>query len=88
MLRRHAQSKIVGLIEHVLSILWCIAAVMMVMGHWAIAILPTALACLTLWLSRARAPSRQPSSKLLTNSSTPTATRGSRKRSATMIETT
>ena len=34
-LRRHSQSKLVGLIEHVLSILWAIAAAVAVMGSWA-----------------------------------------------------
>jgi ABC-2 type transport system permease protein len=54
MLRRHAQSKIVGLIEHLLSIVWAVGAVMAVMGRWS-ALLPVALACLILWLSRSRA---------------------------------
>jgi ABC-2 type transport system permease protein len=53
MLRRHSQSKIVGLIEHFLSILWCVAAVSAVMGHWGVALVPIALAGLILWLSRA-----------------------------------
>ena len=53
MLRRHSQSKIVGLIEHFLSILWCVAAVSAVMGHLGAALVPIALVSLTLWLSRA-----------------------------------
>lgn len=32
MLRRHAQSKLVGLLEHVLAILWAIAAVLALLG--------------------------------------------------------
>ena len=52
MLRRHAQSKIVGLIEHLLAIVWTIGAVMAVMGHWGVALFPVALAALILWLSR------------------------------------
>lgn len=52
-LRRHSQSKIVGLIEHLLSIVWTIGAVMAVMGHWS-ALVPVALACLILWLSRSQ----------------------------------
>ena len=56
MLRRHSQSKIVGLIEHFLSILWCVAAVSAVLGHWGVALAPIALAGLTLWLGRAGRP--------------------------------
>ncbi|WP_158817941.1 hypothetical protein [Methylocapsa sp. S129] len=52
-LRRHSQSKVVGMIEHLLSIVWAIGAVMAVMGYWA-ALVPVALACLILWLSRSR----------------------------------
>jgi ABC-2 type transport system permease protein len=52
-LQRHAQSKVVGLVEHLLSIVWAVAAVIAVMGHWS-ALLPVALAGIILWLSRAR----------------------------------
>ncbi|MGA2044805.1 MAG: hypothetical protein ABSG83_15700 [Roseiarcus sp.] len=52
MLRRHAQSKIVGLIEHVLAIVWTVGAVMAVMGHWGVSLVPVVLACLILGLSR------------------------------------
>jgi ABC-2 type transport system permease protein len=51
--RRHAQSKLVGMLEHLLAIVWAVAAVMAVMGYWS-AFVPVALACLILWLSRAR----------------------------------
>jgi ABC-2 type transport system permease protein len=54
-LRRHSQSKMVGMIEHLLSIVWAVGAVMAVMGYWS-ALVPVALACLILWFSRARAP--------------------------------
>lgn len=52
-LRRHSQSKIVGLLEHFLSILWAVGAVMAIMGHWS-ALVPVALACLVLWVSRTK----------------------------------
>jgi ABC-2 type transport system permease protein len=53
-LHRHSQSKIVGLIEHFLSIIWAVAAVAAVMGSWG-ALLPVGFACIVLWLSRPRA---------------------------------
>jgi ABC-2 type transport system permease protein len=52
-LRRHSQSKIVGMLEHLLSIIWAVGAVIAVMGHWS-ALVPVALACFVLWLSRSR----------------------------------
>ena len=53
-LRRHSQSKVVGLIEHVLSVIWAVSAVLAVMGSWG-ALFPVGIACLILWLSRPRA---------------------------------
>jgi ABC-2 type transport system permease protein len=53
MLRRHSQSKIVGMLEHLLAIVWAIGAAMAVMGFWS-AVVPVLLACLILWLSRSR----------------------------------
>jgi ABC-2 type transport system permease protein len=53
MLRRHSQSKIVGMLEHLLAIVWAIGATMAVMGYWS-ALVPVLLACLILWLSRSR----------------------------------
>jgi ABC-2 type transport system permease protein len=52
-LRRHSQSKLVGLIEHFLSILWAIGAVIAIIGSWA-AIVPVAMAGIVLWLNRPR----------------------------------
>ena len=52
-LHRHSQSKIVGLIEHFLSIVWAVGAVVAVMGSWG-ALAPVGVACLVLWLSRPR----------------------------------
>jgi ABC-2 type transport system permease protein len=51
MLRRHSQSKIVGMLEHLLAIVWAIGAAMAAMGLWT-ALVPVLLACLILWLSR------------------------------------
>ncbi|HLW91841.1 MAG TPA: hypothetical protein VKS78_11140, partial [Roseiarcus sp.] len=56
-LRRHSQSKLVGLIEHLLSILWAVGAVMAIIGSWTAAI-PIAFAGAVLWLNRPRAPRR------------------------------
>lgn len=51
MLRRHAQSKLVGLIEHALAILWAIACVLALMGSqlWMI---PAAIAVAVLYHGR------------------------------------
>lgn len=40
-LRRHAQSKLAGLMEHLVSILWAVAAAIAVIGSWA-AVVPVA----------------------------------------------
>ncbi len=53
-LQRHSQSKVVGMIEHVLSIVWAVGAAMAVMGSWR-ALNPVAAACLILRRSRSRA---------------------------------
>ncbi len=53
-LRRHSQSKLVGLIEHLLSILWAVGAVIAIIGSWT-AIVPLAMASVVLWLNRPRA---------------------------------
>ncbi|MBS0242276.1 MAG: hypothetical protein JSS20_08870 [Proteobacteria bacterium] len=47
MLRRHSQSKLIGLVEHLLAILWAIAAVLALVGT-KIAMLPVGLAVLVL----------------------------------------
>ena len=41
-LRRHAQSKLVGLMEHLVSVLWAVAAAIAVIGSWA-AVAPLAV---------------------------------------------
>ncbi len=52
-LRRHSQSKLVGLVEHLLSILWAVGAVIAIVGSWT-AIAPIAMAGGVLWLNRPR----------------------------------
>jgi ABC-2 type transport system permease protein len=56
-LRRHSQSKLVGMIEHLLSILWAVGAVMAIIGSWT-ALAPIVLAGLVLWVNRPRASAR------------------------------
>lgn len=62
MLRRHAQSKLIGLIEHVLAVLWAIAVVLALLGSWLWPI-PVAGAVLVLGCGRLRrsTPRRSPS---------------------------
>ncbi|MGE3914317.1 MAG: hypothetical protein AB7F78_01355 [Hyphomicrobiaceae bacterium] len=59
MLRRHAQSKVIGIVEHVLAILWAMAAVLALVGTslwpW-----PLALAALVLGHDRVLALVRRP----------------------------
>jgi ABC-2 type transport system permease protein len=52
-MRRHQQSKIVGLMEHMLSLCWAVAIVMAVLGSM-IATLPIGLVVLLLWFNRPR----------------------------------
>ncbi len=59
MMRRHAQSKIVGLMEHLLSLCWAVAVALAIMATWA-ALLPVALAVGLLWLNRPKAPKAAP----------------------------
>ena len=54
MMRRHAQSKIVGMIEHLLSLLWAVAMVLTVMGS-VYAAIPIVLALAVLWFNRPQA---------------------------------
>lgn len=53
MLRRHSQSKIIGMIEHLLSLLWAVAMVMAVLGTW-LAALPLSIIAAIVWFSRPR----------------------------------
>ncbi|MCC2095503.1 MAG: hypothetical protein KDJ29_01345, partial [Hyphomicrobiales bacterium] len=55
MLRRHSQSKIIGMIEHLLSLLWAVAMVMAVLETWLVS-MPLAIIATILWFSRQRKP--------------------------------
>ena len=55
-LRRHAQSKLVGLMEHLLSLFWALAICLALMGS-VVALAPIAFAITLLYLNR---PRRQP----------------------------
>ncbi len=57
LIKTHAQNKLVGLVEHGLSLCWAIAALLAGMGHW-LAVLPTLAA---LVLLRLNAPRREKS---------------------------
>jgi ABC-2 type transport system permease protein len=50
-MRRHSQSKIVGMIEHLLSLLWAVAMVLAVLGT-AFVVVPVLLALMVLWINR------------------------------------
>ena len=50
-MRRHSQSKIVGMIEHLLSMLWAVAMVLTVLGT-KFAVIPVVLALMVLWFNR------------------------------------
>jgi len=54
-LRRHSQSKLVGLIEHLASIFWAVGAGIACLGSWT-ALIPVALAGAVLWFARPRQP--------------------------------
>ena len=64
-LRRHSQSKLVGLIEHLMSILWAVGCVLAIIGSWT-ALLPAALAMFVVWLNRPRRARRASQGKLAT----------------------
>lgn len=51
MLRRHAQSKLVGMMEHVISLCWAVAMVLGVLGSTLI-VVPLGLSTLVLWINR------------------------------------
>lgn len=50
-MRRHQQSKMVGLMEHMLSLCWAVAIVLAILESWA-AVVPIGLAALLLWFNR------------------------------------
>jgi ABC-2 type transport system permease protein len=51
MLRRHAQSKLVGMMEHVISLCWAVAMVLGFLGSVLI-VLPIGVSTLVLWINR------------------------------------
>lgn len=56
-LRRHSQSKLIAILEHLLSLLWAVAMVLAVLDSWYAAI-PIAMVAGILWLNRPRNPAR------------------------------
>ncbi len=50
-LRRHSQSKLVGIMEHALSLLWAVAMVLAAVGSWLM-VVPAAMALGLLWFNR------------------------------------
>lgn len=50
-MRRHSQSKLIGMMEHLLSLLWAVAMVLTVLGS-VFAFLPIGLALAVLWFNR------------------------------------
>ena len=64
-LRRHSQSKLVGLIEHLMSILWAVGCVLAIIGSWT-ALFPAGLAIFVVWLNRPRRAKRASQGKLAT----------------------
>lgn len=58
-LRRHSQSKLIALLEHLLALLWAVAMVLAVLHSWY-AVIPLALIGAVLWLNRPRPPARDP----------------------------
>ncbi len=50
-MRRHSQSKLIGMMEHLLSLLWAMAMVLTVLGS-VFAFLPIGLALAVLWFNR------------------------------------
>jgi ABC-2 type transport system permease protein len=59
-LRRHSQSKLVGMMEHLVSILWAVATTTAVIGSWA-TLVPLAAVAAVLALNRKWASSPTPS---------------------------
>jgi ABC-2 type transport system permease protein len=55
LLRRHSQSKLVGMMEHTLSLFWATALALTAYWSWA-AIIPIVFALLLLWANRPKTP--------------------------------
>ncbi|MDI9846839.1 hypothetical protein QM467_02065 [Rhodoblastus sp. 17X3] len=54
LIKTHAQNKLVGLVEHGLSICWALAALLLCLGSW-MALAPIAIALALLWANKPRA---------------------------------
>ncbi len=54
-LRRHSQSKLIAILEHLLSLLWAVAMVLAVVESW-FALIPLAMVGGILWMNRPRKP--------------------------------
>jgi ABC-2 type transport system permease protein len=54
LIKTHAQNKIVGLVEHGLSLCWAVAALMLCAGSW-LGLIPACCAIALLWANRPRA---------------------------------
>ena len=55
-MRRHSQSKLVGIMEHSLSLCWAVAMVLAALGSM-LALIPIALAFGLLWFNRPKTAS-------------------------------
>jgi len=58
LMRRHQQSKIVGMIEHALSLFWAMALALAAFRSWSF-IIPSAMALGLLWLNRPKAAAKR-----------------------------
>lgn len=58
MLRRHSQSKLVGLMEHMISLCWAVAMVLGILGS-VLVFVPLGLSTLVLWINRPRVRRRR-----------------------------
>ncbi len=56
LIKTHAQNKLVGLVEHGLSVCWALAAFLVCLGEWEMALAPAAGALVLLWLNAPRRP--------------------------------
>jgi ABC-2 type transport system permease protein len=57
MMRRHQQSRLLGMVEHLISLFFAVGCALALFGTW-IAMIPAALALGVLWLNRRKAPSK------------------------------
>jgi ABC-2 type transport system permease protein len=62
LIKTHAQNKLVGLVEHGLSLCWAIAALLAGLEQW-LAVLPACAAVLLLWLNAPKKPGLAPATQ-------------------------